>query len=158
MLRSAGVLVFRHAATGAEFLLGHMGGPFWATRQERAWTIPKGLIEAGEASDAAARREFLEETGLVLDAPLTPLRPVRASGKTLLIWLTEADLDLAGFASNTFDMEWPPRSGRSIAAPELDRVAYFGADDTRRMIVAGQSPVLEEALTRLSLGRSSPDP
>ena len=150
MQRSAGVLVFRRSDAGPEVLLGHMGGPFWARKQERAWTIPKGLIEEGEPPEAAARREFLEEAGLALDALLTPLAPVRASGKQLLIWLAEADLDLAGFVSNTFELEWPPRSGRTITVPELDRIAYLGVDEARRLIVAGQSPVLEEALALLS--------
>jgi predicted NUDIX family NTP pyrophosphohydrolase len=155
MQRSAGVLVFRRAAAGAQVLLGHMGGPFWARRHERAWTIPKGLIEAGESPEAAARREFLEETGLVLDAPLTPLTPIRASGKILLIWLAEADLDLANFSSNSFEMEWPPRSGRTISAPELDRIAYFGADEALGLMVVGQVPVLEAALSLLCPGPSS---
>ncbi len=146
MPRSAGILVYRRAADGPQFLLGHMGGPFWARRRARAWTVPKGLLEAGEPPEAAARREFGEETGLVVDAPLTPLAPVRASGKTLLIWLAEADLDLSRFVSNPFEMEWPPRSGRTVAAPELDRIGYFGADDARRLIVAGQLPVLEAAV------------
>jgi len=146
MQRSAGVLVFRRSDAGPEVLLGHMGGPFWARKHERAWTIPKGLIEEGESPEAAARREFLEETGLALDALFTPLAPVRASGKQVLIWLAEADLDLAGFVSNTFELEWPPRSGRTITVPELDRIAYLGVDEARRLIVAGQLPVLEGAL------------
>jgi predicted NUDIX family NTP pyrophosphohydrolase len=146
MRRSAGILVFRRAAEGPEVLLGHMGGPFWAGKDAQAWTIPKGLVEADEPPEAAARREFLEETGLILDAPLTPLPPMRASGKQLLIWLAEADLDLAAFASNTFEMAWPPRSGRTTTAPELDRIAYFGVDESRRLIVAGQRPVLDEAM------------
>lgn len=144
--RSAGILVFRRAAAGPEVLLGHMGGPLWARKDARAWTLPKGLLDADEAPEAAARREFWEETGLALTAALTPLPPVRASGKILLIWLAEADLDLAGFVSNPFEMEWPPRSGRTITAPELDRVAYWGPDDARRLIVAGQLPVLDAAL------------
>lgn len=149
MQRSAGVLVHRRGPGGVEFLLGHHGGPFWARKDDAAWTVPKGLVEPEEAPDVAARREFLEETGLILDAPLTPLEPIRASGKLLLIWLAEADLDLAGFTSDTFEMEWPPRSGHTISAPELDRLAYHGVEEARQLIVKGQRPVLEMALARL---------
>lgn len=149
---SAGVLVARRGTAGAEVLLGHMGGPFWANKTEGAWTIPKGLAAEGEAAETTARREFLEETGLVLDADLRPLEPVRASGKLLVIWLAEADLDLEGFASNTFEVEWPPRSGRIMTAPELDRIAYLPAEDALRLIAKGQRPILEAALRMVSSG------
>lgn len=153
-LVSAGVLVMRRGPAGPEFLLGHMGGPFWAKKDEGAWTIPKGLLSEGEDAEAAARREFLEETGLKLEAPLQPLEPVRASGKLLKIWLAEADLDLKPFTSNEFQLEWPPRSGRTVTAPEFDRIAYHPAEDALRLIVRGQRPLLEAVLR----GASGPPP
>lgn len=143
------MLVWRRAAEGPQFLLGHHGGPFWAGRNEGAWTIPKGLIEADEADEVAARREFLEETGLAVEATLARLTPVRASGKVLLIWLAEADPDLAAFSSNVFEVEWPPRSGRTRSYPELDRIAWWSAADALRLIGKGQRPILQEAIGRL---------
>jgi predicted NUDIX family NTP pyrophosphohydrolase len=148
--RSAGVLVFRRREGGVDLLLGHMGGPFWAKREEGGWTIPKGLIDAGEAAEDAARREFREETGLEAPAALVPLTPLRASGKILAIWLAEGDLDLSGFASNAFEIQWPPRSGRTITAPELDRIAYLPAEEALGLVVEGQRRVLEEALERVA--------
>jgi len=148
--RSAGILVFRRTPTGPEFLLGHHGGPFWARKDDGAWTIPKGLVEPDEDEKTAARREFGEETGLGLDVPLQALQPLRVQGKTLYIWLAEADLNLTTFASNVFEMEWPPRSGRMIMIPELDRLAYFEAGAARRAIAKGQRPLLETAIARFT--------
>jgi predicted NUDIX family NTP pyrophosphohydrolase len=117
--KSAGLLVWRRGADGPQFLLAHPGGPFWARRDAGAWSIPKGLIDEGEDPLAAARREFAEETGLTVSGDFTPLAEARLkSGKTVLCWLVEADLDLAGFCSNSFEMEWPRGSGRRITAPE----------------------------------------
>lgn len=145
---SAGLVVFRRRS-GIEVLLGHPGGPFWAKDDEGVWSIPKGIVES-EDPLACARREFREETGL---APpegefllLTLAR--RKDGKVVHAWAVEADLDLAGFRSNTFDLEWPPRSGRRQSFPEIDRIAYFDLDTARRKIRPYQRPLIEE-LARL---------
>ena len=152
MLRSAGVLVFRHAATGAEFLLGHMGGPFWATRQERAWTIPKGLIEAGEASDAAARREFLEETGFTAEGPFRELGEIRqAGGKVVTAWAFEGNCNPAGLKSNLCEIEWPPRSGKRIHIPEIDRGEWFLIAEAREKILDSQRLLLVRLAMHLRL-------
>jgi len=150
--KSAGLLVWRDAPAGPQFLLAHPGGPFWAKRDAGAWSIPKGLIGDGEDPLAAARREFLEEVGIELPAAdLVRLGDRRLkSGKTVIAWLANADLDLSAFRSNTFEMEWPPRSGRRIVAPECDRAAYFAAPEALVKILDYQRGFIEEAVSRLS--------
>ncbi len=134
-----------------EFLLAHPGGPYWARRDDGAWSIPKGEISPDEAPLAAAQREFLEETGLRVDGPFVALAPVRQrSGKVVDCWLAEVDLDLSMFHSNTFDFEWPRRSGRMVRAPECDRAAYFDAPTAAVKILAGQRPFLAQALAVLA--------
>lgn len=153
--KSAGLLVWRQGPAGPEFLLAHPGGPFWARRDAGAWSIPKGLIDDGEDPLAAARREFREEVGLEVDATsdFTRLADRRLkSGKTVLAWLVEADLDLADFRSNTFELEWPRGSGRRIAVPECDRAAYFAAPEALAKILDYQRGFVEEAAARLSGG------
>lgn len=151
-VRSAGLLVYRRAEGGEpQFLLVHPGGPFWARRDDGVWSIPKGLIDPGEDALAAARREFGEETGLAVGGPATALTPVRLhSGKVVLCWLTEADLDLSAFSSNPFEMEWPRGSGRILRAPECDRAAYFGAEAASAKIVPAQRPIIAEASALLT--------
>jgi len=149
-LISAGILVYRRCRPRTEVLLGHPGGPLWARKDAGAWMIPKGLIEPGEEAIEAARREFAEETGLeppALTHPLTPLR--QAGGKTVLCWAAEGDLDLAGFEPGQFEMEWPPRSGRRGAFPELDRLAYFESAEALRQILPSQAPLIVETLRLL---------
>jgi len=145
---SAGLLVYRRTIVGAfEFLLVHPGGPYWSRRDDGAWSIPKGEIGPHEEPLAAAQREFTEETGLAVGGPFVALRPIRQrSGKVVDCWLVEADLDLSAFHSNTFDIEWPPRSGRTLSAPECDRAAYFEADAAMVKILPGQSPIIAQAL------------
>jgi predicted NUDIX family NTP pyrophosphohydrolase len=141
---SAGILAFRRRGD-IEVLLAHPGGPFWAKKDDGAWTIPKGLVETGDDIVAAARREFEEETGLVAKGPLTELTPVRQkSGKLVYAFAFEQDFDLAGFVSNTFELEWPPRSGRQQSFPEIDRIAYFGFPIAQRKIISYQLPLLAE--------------
>ena len=152
--KSAGLLVWRRGPAGPQFLLAHPGGPFWARRDAGAWSIPKGLIDDGEDPLAAARREFREEVGIEVTAgAFVRLADRRLkSGKTVLCWLAEADLDLSDFRSNTFELEWPPRSGRRITAPECDRAAYFAAPEALVKILDYQRGFIEEAVGRLSGG------
>ena len=127
-----------------EVLIGHMGGPFWARKQHGGWSIPKGLVEPGEDDLVAARREFREETGLALpDGEPTPLGEVRTSGgKTVVVWALEADLDVEAFAPGTFPLEWPPRSGRTIAVPELDELRWSPVAEAAPLLTASQRPLL----------------
>ena len=149
--KSAGILVYRRAAGGAvEFLLAHPGGPFWARRDDGAWSIPKGLIGEGEETLAAARREFEEETGQPVEGDFAPLAPLRQkSGKMVHAWLVEADLDLDSFRSNLFEMEWPRRSGRRQSFPEIDRVGWFAPDLALTKILPGQAGFIREAMAKL---------
>jgi predicted NUDIX family NTP pyrophosphohydrolase len=141
---SAGLLAFRRR-NGLEVLLAHPGGPFWAKKDAGAWTIPKGLAEPGADLIETARREFTEETNLVPNRELIELKPVvQKSGKIVHAWAVEADFDLTAFASNTFEIEWPPQSGRRRAFPEIDRVAYFGMPAAAEKILAYQRPLLIE--------------
>jgi predicted NUDIX family NTP pyrophosphohydrolase len=150
--KSAGLLVFRRSrgADGPEFLLVHPGGPFWARRDEGVWSIPKGLIDAGEDELVAAAREFREETGLAVGGEFVRLADLRQkSGKLVICWLIEADLDLTGFHSNTFELAWPPGSGRTLVVPECDRAEYFPAEVALRKILPGQRGFIDEALGRI---------
>jgi predicted NUDIX family NTP pyrophosphohydrolase len=147
---SAGLLVYRRVGPRIEFLLGHPGGPLWARKDLGAWMIPKGLIEPGEDPLAAALREFTEETGLIAPPTLRPLRPLRqAGGKQVICWSAEADLDLADFTPGSFEMEWPPRSGRRQTFPELDRLAYLEATEALAKILPSQAPVIHETIDHL---------
>jgi len=147
---SAGLLVFRRTPGGLEVLLAHPGGPFWAKKDEGAWSIPKGELAAGEDHLAAALREFEEETGVIIAGTPLPLQPVRQpSGKIIRAWALEGDLDPATVKSNTFSLEWPPRSGRQQEFPEIDRVAWLPVEEARRKIVPGQVPLLEQLALEL---------
>jgi predicted NUDIX family NTP pyrophosphohydrolase len=141
---SAGLLAFRRKDE-LEVLLAHPGGPFWAKKDDGAWTIPKGLAEPGADLVATARREFTEETNLTAAGALIPLTSVKqTSGKAVHAWAFEADFDLAGFASNTFEIEWPPKSGQRQSFPEIDRIAYFTLPVAMMKIIAYQRPFLLE--------------
>jgi predicted NUDIX family NTP pyrophosphohydrolase len=143
--RSAGLLVYRHTDGGLEVLLGHMGGPFFAKKDAGAWTVPKGEYEPDEPAWEAARREFREELGLEPpDGEAVALGEVRQSGgKTVTAWAVEGDLDPAAITPGTFTMEWPPRSGRLTEFPEVDRVAWYGLDRAREVIVKAQAAFLD---------------
>jgi predicted NUDIX family NTP pyrophosphohydrolase len=162
--RSAGLLLYRTGDGGAvEVLLGHMGGPFWSARDAGAWTLPKGEYDPGteDAHDAAVR-EFTEELGTAppLDpagGPDLPRGTVRQrAGKTVTAWARRGDLDVSAVVPGTFEMEWPPRSGRRATFPELDRVAWCTLDDARRLVVAAQAELLDR-LER-SLAEAPGDP
>lgn len=147
--QSAGIVLYRHRGATLEVLLVHPGGPFWARRDEGAWSIPKGEFDTDEAPAAAARREFMEETGVALTGELTPLAPVAQSrGKVVHAFAIEGDVDAAAVTSNRFTLEWPPRSGRTQSFPEIDRAAWFTLAEARRKIVAGQGALLDELSAR----------
>jgi predicted NUDIX family NTP pyrophosphohydrolase len=147
---AAGLLLYRRRSLGAEVLLAHPGGPFWARKDLGAWTIPKGEIDPGEDPVSAARREFREEIGLDVTAPVEPLGQIKQpGGKIVLIWTAEGDFDPARLASNTFEMEWPKGSGHMRLFPEVDRAAWFDLGEARRRILPGQAPFLEALVTSL---------
>jgi predicted NUDIX family NTP pyrophosphohydrolase len=154
-LRSAGILLFRRVGERIEFLLVHPGGPFWTRKDAGAWSIPKGQIEEGEEPRACAIRELEEELGqapeLDLEA-LIELGSVRQrAGKVVEAWATEADFDPAMLASNTFTMEWPPRSGTQQEFPEVDRAEWFDLETAREKILPAQGEFLDRLLERLGL-------
>jgi predicted NUDIX family NTP pyrophosphohydrolase len=143
--KSAGLLLFRTVAATVEVLLVHPGGPFWAKKDEAAWSIPKGEFDDGEDALAAARREFAEELGAVPAGEPVPLSPIRqAGGKMVFAFALRADFDVATAKSNTFTMEWPPRSGRTQEFPEIDRAKWFTTEEARRRMLKGQIPLLDE--------------
>ena len=153
-IRSAGVLLHRTGDDGGvEVLIGHMGGPFWARKDDAGWSIPKG--EAGpDEHDLldVARREFAEELGSPVPATeFTDLGELRvSSGKVLTVWAAAGDLDAAACVSNTFSMEWPPRSGRLQEFPEIDRAAWFPVEVARQKLVTGQVPFLDRLLAAVA--------
>jgi len=148
--RSAGILAWRRRPDGPEFFLVHPGGPFWKNKDDGAWSIPKGEIDPDEEPLSAAQREFEEETGLEIAGTFTPLAPVKiASGKVIEAWAIEHDLDADAIRSNTFAMEWPPRSGKRQAFPEVDRAAWFPTAIALQKVTAGQRPLLMQLLHRL---------
>jgi predicted NUDIX family NTP pyrophosphohydrolase len=145
--RSAGLLAYRRRAE-LEVLLGHLGGPYFTRRDDGAWTIPKGEYDDAEEPFLAARREFAEELGIEppVDGNYLALGDFRQrSGKLVTVWAVEFDLDADTVSSNTFELEWPPRSGRRQTFPELDRAAWFSCDEAIRKAVAGQ----DAAISRL---------
>jgi len=150
--RSAGILAFRWRDGMPELFLVHPGGPFWKNKDDGAWSIPKGEIDADEDPLKAAQREFREETGQSLDGAFTPLEPVKiASGKVIEAWAVEHDLDAAAITSNSFEIEWPPRSGKRQSFPEVDRAAWFDAPTALQKITPGQVPLLVELLKKLGV-------
>jgi predicted NUDIX family NTP pyrophosphohydrolase len=157
--RSAGILPFRSRRDGPELFLVHPGGPFWKNKDEGAWSIAKGEIDPNEDPLTAARREFREETRLPLQGTFIELEPVTiASGKEILIWAVECDLDASAMKSNTFTIEWPPRSGRAEEFPEADRAAWFAWPVALQKVTAGQVPLLLQLLSILGIHAAAPAP
>ncbi|MFV0131290.1 NUDIX domain-containing protein [Streptomyces sp. HMX112] len=154
--RSAGLLLFRTREGRLEVLIAHMGGPYWASRDAGAWSIPKGEYEPGEAAEAAARREFAEELGLPApDGERVPLGEARqANGKLVTVWAVEGDLDPARVVPGTFRMEWPRGSGVSVEFPEVDRVAWRTPREAAPLLVRGQETFLAR-LEEYLAGRAS---
>jgi predicted NUDIX family NTP pyrophosphohydrolase len=154
--RSAGILLFRRTCSGPELLLVHPGGPFWKNRDLAAWSIPKGLCDEGEEPLGAAKREFYEETGLAPRGSFISLGTFKQpSGKQLMAWAVEGEFDVASFKSNTFSMEWPPKSGRLQDFPEADRAGWFKPAEAMRKVTRGQLPIVQALLAELdATGRS----
>jgi predicted NUDIX family NTP pyrophosphohydrolase len=148
--RSAGILMYRRRGSAVEVLLVHPGGPFWKKKDDGAWSVPKGLYEADEEPLAAAKREFEEETGAAPAGEFIPLGEFRqSSGKTVSLWAVEGEFDAAKLKSNTFSMEWPPKSGKMNEFPEIDRGAWFSRNEARRKILKGQRAMLDALFARL---------
>jgi predicted NUDIX family NTP pyrophosphohydrolase len=142
--RSAGLMMFRHARNGLEVFLVHPGGPIWAKKDKGAWTVPKGEYEDDEEALAAAQREFEEETGFKATGKFFGLGTIQQkSGKRVIAWAFEGDCDPAQLKSNTCEIEWPPRSGRRLEIPEIDRGQWFSIDEARGYIREEQAPLLD---------------
>lgn len=149
---SAGLLLYRYRQGVLEVLLVHPGGPFWARKDDGAWSIPKGEFTGPEDPLDAAKREVREETGFDIQGTGLPLTPQKQpGGKTVYAWAIEADVDPSRIRSNTFELEWPRGSGRQRQFPEIDRAAWFTIDEARRRILRGQTPFLDELARLLSL-------
>lgn len=151
--RSAGVLMYKRVDHDLEVLLVHPGGPFWARKDLGAWSIPKGEYEEGEDPQAAAVREFREETGAEITGDdLVPLGEVKLrSGKVITAWGLEGDFDVAGLVSNTFETEWPPRSGKRQEFPEVDRAEWFEPEVAKEKLNPSLAPLVDRLIEKLSL-------
>jgi predicted NUDIX family NTP pyrophosphohydrolase len=152
--RSAGIVLYRAGDGGPEVLLVHPGGPFWAKKDLGAWSIPKGEYEPGEDPQACALREFEEETGTALPAQaLVELGAVvQKAGKEVTAWAARGDLDPATVRSNSFTMQWPPRSGREQEFPEIDRAEWFTIEAARSKLVSAQVELLDRLVERVING------
>ena len=147
---SAGILMYRYCASKLEIFLVHPGGPFWKNKDVGAWSIPKGEFDKGEDPLEAAKREFQEETGFAVIGSFIALGPVRqAGGKLVHTWAVEGDCKAEFIKSNSFTMEWPPRSGRRKEFPEVDRAGWFSIELAREKILEGQLMLLDELQRKL---------
>jgi predicted NUDIX family NTP pyrophosphohydrolase len=153
-LKSAGILLYKRSPAGIEVLLVHPGGPYWARRDLHSWSIPKGEYLEGQDPEAAARREFAEETGTVLSGELTPLGEVRQKGgKHVTAFAIRGDFDPAGLQSNSFEIEWPPKSGQLRSFPEVDRAQWYELAAAAEKIVEAQSQFLDRLATLVAGSR-----
>jgi predicted NUDIX family NTP pyrophosphohydrolase len=149
--RSSGILMYRQPGAGIELLLVHPGGPFWAKKDWGAWSIPKGEYTESEDPLTAAKREFEEETGTCPRGDFLSLGDiVQAGRKIVTVWAVEGDFDPSTLKSNQFELEWPPKSGRSASFPEVDRAEWFSPPDARRKILPGQSEFIARLLTMIA--------
>ena len=147
---SAGILLYKGKGNELRVFLVHPGGPFFAKKDEGAWSVPKGELEEGEDSLAAARREFEEETGCAPEGTFVPLSPVtQKGGKIVLAWAVEGDCDADAIRSNTFELEWPPKSGRVRDFPEVDRAGWFTVDEAKKKINFAQAALLDELVSKI---------
>lgn len=150
MKQSAGILLYQVIEDQLQVLLVHPGGPFWAKKDLGAWTIPKGEINEGEDALEAARREFMEETGQPVTGHCRPLSPVKQnSGKQVLAWAVEGSFDVSKLKSNTFEMPWPPRSGKTAVFPEIDKAQWLSPEEALVKILPGQQALIRELQTLL---------
>lgn len=157
-VHSGGILLYRYEHGELQVMLVHPGGPFWANKDEGAWSIPKGVFEDNESPLEAARREFTEETGFDVDGEFIELGQARQrSNKVVHVWALEKTVDAAAARSNTFTMEWPRNSGQTREYPEADRAAWFNFDQARRKILRGQAEFLDRLADRLGVD-SEQDP
>jgi predicted NUDIX family NTP pyrophosphohydrolase len=155
--QSGGILLYRRGPNGFQVLLAHPGGPYWQRQDFGSWSVPKGVAEDGEALEAVAAREFAEETGselvsVALDPARAPLdlgEVTLKSGKVIHAWAVEGDLDPALASSNEIEIEWPPRTGRRLVIPEVDRVAWFGLQEARRRAHRVQAEFVDRLETQL---------
>ena len=148
--KSAGILVYRDIDGSHEVFLVHPGGPYWVKKDLNAWSVPKGEPDDEEDLFVAAKREFGEETGLEISGDFMELEPVKQpSGKIIYTWAVESDLDASAVESNLFEMEWPPRSGKTGKFPEVDRAGWFTFETARQKIVKGQIPILDQLERKL---------
>ena len=147
--KSAGLLIHRRIAGVFEFLLAHPGGPFWARKDEGAWSIPKGLVGDNEDELEAAKREAEEELGVAVDGDFRPLGSYKQpGGKIVIAWSVEADIDADAVKSNMFTMEWPPKSGAMKEFPEVDKAGWFSLPEAGLKILKGQRAMLDDFLER----------
>lgn len=143
--KSAGLLIYRESCGQSEVFLVHPGGPFWAKKDDGAWSIPKGELSEGEDPLDAAKREFKEETGYSVKGDFQPLDPLRQpSGKIIYAWVVKSDVDVETLKSNNFSLEWPPGSGKTAEFPEVDRAGWFAIEIARRKILRGQVALLDQ--------------
>jgi predicted NUDIX family NTP pyrophosphohydrolase len=149
--QSAGLLVYRRRADNLEYFLVHPGGPFWKNKDDGAWSVPKGEFGASDDALTVAKREFQEETSVTIDGDFTPLKPIKQrSGKTVFCWMVKGEVDHQRVKSNTFSMEWPPRSGKFLDVPEVDRADWFTLEIAKVKILEAQLQLLDEAHAILS--------
>ena len=143
--KSAGIILYRYQASILQVLLVHPGGPFWAKKDVGVWSIPKGEFDETESPFDAALREVKEETGLLLDGNFTALQPVKQkSGKLVYAWALQKDIDATQIKSNSFQMEWPPKSGKQQSFPEVNAAAWFSIEEAAEKILSGQLPLLQQ--------------
>ena len=148
--KSAGILLYRFQNKNLEVFLVHPGGPFWAKKDDGAWSIPKGEFEDDEEPLTAAKREFEEETGLKISGGFIELNPVKQkSGKMVYAWAVEGNMDPAKIKSNTFEIEWPPKSGKMKAFPEIDKAEWFNMNNAKKKIIEAQSSLIEDLENKL---------
>jgi len=146
--KSAGILLYKIENKILKIFLVHPGGPFWAKKDDGAWSIPKGEFDDGEDPLGAAKREFEEETGIKISGEFLELNPIKQkSGKIVYAWAVEGDVDVSKIKSNEFEIEWPPKSGKMKSFPEIDKAAWFNSNEARKKIIEAQSSLIRELET-----------
>lgn len=148
--QSAGIVLYRIQNNSIQVFLVHPGGPYWSKKDEGAWSIPKGEFNENEEPLAAAKREFQEETGIKIAGEFIQLNPVKQKGgKMVYAWAVEGDIDPAKIKSNSFEIEWPPRSGKMKSFPEIDKAAWFQLNDAQKKIIEAQSTLIKELESKI---------